>query len=156
MGISTHEVASNPNRAMHTLQLILAARLVSGMSVLSYNNKVGDNRGSHHLSNIYYTWLLYCPGGYRWIAHVLTPKLQPNTTIQWASSTIFVKNCGGILWNVNISVRKKTICQARDLRKLTRSCKHLRLLCPPDPWNLPGTVLLGRFQSSRGVLKSTE
>ena len=26
-----------------------------------------------------------------------------------------------------------TICHARDLWKLARSCKQLRLLCPPDP-----------------------
>ena len=33
------------------------------------------------------------------------------------------------------------------LWKLAQSCKRLQLLCPPDPWNLPGTALL---------LKSTE
>ena len=49
-----------------------------------------------------------------------------------------------------------TICLARDLWKLSRSCKQLRLLCPLEPWNLPGTALPNRFQRSRGVLKSTE
>ena len=31
--------------------------------------------------------------------------------------------------------------------KLARSCKQYCLLCPSDPWNLPGTALLGGFQS---------
>ena len=39
-----------------------------------------------------------------------------------------------------------TICHARNL---AGSCKQLHLLCLPDPWNLSGTALLGRFQSSK-------
>ena len=39
----------------------------------------------------------------------------------------------------------RTIGYARDLWKLARSCKQLHLLCPSDPWNLPGTALLGRL-----------
>ena len=45
-----------------------------------------------------------------------------------------------------------TICHARDMRKLVRSRKQLHLLSPPDPCNLPGTALLGGFQSSCGAL----
>ena len=50
----------------------------------------------------------------------------------------------------------RTICHAWDLWKLSRSCKQLCLLSPPDLWNLPGTALLSGFQSSQGALKSTE
>ena len=49
---------------------------------------------------------------------------------------------------VNIMHTVLTICHSRDLWKLARFCKELRLLCSPDTWNLPGTVLLGGFQSS--------
>ena len=56
-----------------------------------------------------------------------------------------------------ISVIKiRTICHVRDLWKLARSCKQLRLLCSPDPWNFPGAALCRGFQSSHGALKSTE
>ena len=48
----------------------------------------------------------------------------------------------------------RAICHAWDLQKLAQSCKQLHLLCPPDPLNLPGTVLLNGFQSSWGALKS--
>ena len=48
------------------------------------------------------------------------------------------------------------ICQARDLWNLARSCKHFRLLCTSEPWNLPCTALFSGFQSSRGALKSIE
>ena len=36
----------------------------------------------------------------------------------------------------------KVIRHARNLWKLARSSKQLRLLCPPDPWNVQGTVSL--------------
>ena len=49
-----------------------------------------------------------------------------------------------------------TICNVRDLWKYVSSCKRLRLLYPPHPWNLPGTALLRGFQNSQGILKSTE
>ena len=39
----------------------------------------------------------------------------------------------------------RTIFRTWDLWKWSRSCKQLCLLCPPDPWNIPGS----RFQSSR-------
>ena len=55
-----------------------------------------------------------------------------------------------------VVLKLRTICHAPYLWKLARSCKHLRLLCPPDPWNLPGTALLSGFQSSLRALKSTE
>ena len=45
---------------------------------------------------------------------------------------------------------------AQDVWKMAWSCKQLHLLCPPNPWNLPGTALLSGFQSSHGALKSTE
>ena len=57
----------------------------------------------------------------------------------------------------NIAVFKfRIICHAQDLWKLARSCIQMHLLCPPDPWNLPGTALLSGFQNSCGALKSTE
>ena len=37
-----------------------------------------------------------------------------------------------------------------NLWKFAQPFKQLHLLCPPDPWNLPGTALLS------GALKSTE
>ena len=37
------------------------------------------------------------------------------------------------------ALKVRTICHAWDLWKVTWSCKQLRLLCPPDPLNLPGT-----------------
>ena len=48
----------------------------------------------------------------------------------------------------------RTVCHARDLRKLARSCKQLHLLCPPDPKKLPCTALLSGFQSSRELWNS--
>ena len=47
----------------------------------------------------------------------------------------------------------RTICYRRDLWKFAQSCKQLRLLCTPKPWNLPGTALLCGFQSSRHSTK---
>ena len=46
---------------------------------------------------------------------------------------------------LNRVLRVRTIVHARNLWKLARSCKQLRLLCPPDPWNRPGTALLNEF-----------
>ena len=43
------------------------------------------------------------------------------------------------------ALKIRTTCHVRDLWKSARSCKQLRLLCPPDPWNSPGTVLLRGF-----------
>ena len=55
------------------------------------------------------------------------------------------------IYRHSVAVLKiKTICHARDLWKLAQSWKQLRLPCPPDPYNLSGTALLGGFQSSRG------
>ena len=49
-----------------------------------------------------------------------------------------------------IAVSKiRTICHARVLWKMARAWKQLRLLCPPNPWNLPGTALFSGYQSSR-------
>ena len=53
---------------------------------------------------------------------------------------------------VIVSVNNWTICHGRDLWKLSRSFKQLCLLCPPDPWDLPGTALFNGFQSSRGEI----
>ena len=50
--------------------------------------------------------------------------------------------------DVKTSVKIRTICYVRNLWKFARSCKQLCLLCPTDPWNLPGTALLSGFQSS--------
>ena len=47
-------------------------------------------------------------------------------------------------WSAVLNI--KTICHARGLWKLARSCKQLHLLCPPDIWNLPGTTRLSGFQ----------
>ena len=55
-----------------------------------------------------------------------------------------------------VVLKIRTMCHGRDLRKLTWSCKQLHLLCPPDPWNLPGTALLSGCQNSQGALKPTE
>ena len=41
----------------------------------------------------------------------------------------------------------RTICYALELWKLAQSCKQLCLLCPPDPWNFPGTALLMDFKA---------
>ena len=40
----------------------------------------------------------------------------------------------------------KTNGRARDMWKFARACKQLRLLGPPDPGNLPGTVLLSGLE----------
>ena len=56
-----------------------------------------------------------------------------------------------ILYRIAISLKTESR-HARDLWRLAWSCKQLRLPCPPDPWNLPGTALLNH----PGALKSTE
>ena len=64
-----------------------------------------------------------------------------------------------LLWNVvlHLTVLYKavlnirTICHARDLWKLARSCKQVHLLWPPDPWNLPCTALLSGTGASAGM-----
>ena len=61
----------------------------------------------------------------------------------------------GIIYLYTAVFEIRTIWHARDLWKLARFCKQLYLLCPPDPWNIPGTALLSEFQSSRGALEST-
>ena len=53
--------------------------------------------------------------------------------------------------DVIIVFNVKTICHARDLCKLARSCKHLRLLCPSDPCNLQGTDLNRRNRVSYDI-----
>ena len=45
------------------------------------------------------------------------------------------------------NAKNMTFCHVRDLWKLSWSCKQLCSLCPPDPWNLPSTTLLGGFRS---------
>ena len=42
-----------------------------------------------------------------------------------------------------------------DLWKLARSCKQVRILRPPDPWNLPATALINGFNAPGGALIST-
>ena len=37
-------------------------------------------------------------------------------------------------------IKVRNFCHGQELWKLARSCKQLQLLCPPDPWNLPGTA----------------
>ena len=49
----------------------------------------------------------------------------------------------------NTVLKVWAICHARDLWKLTRSPKQLRLLCPPGLWNLLSIALPCRYQSSR-------
>ena len=51
--------------------------------------------------------------------------------------------------NITSVMKIRTICHARGLWKLARSYKQLRLLCPTDPWKLPGTLLLSEFQISQ-------
>ena len=58
--------------------------------------------------------------------------------------------CNNILQYCNVNNR--TMGHARNLWKFTRSCKQLRLLCQPDPWNLPNTALLSAFPLSKTVL----
>ena len=41
----------------------------------------------------------------------------------------------------------RTICHVPDLWKIARSCKKLHSLYPPDPLNLPGAALIGRFRA---------
>ena len=70
-------------------------------------------------------------------------------TLRWWS-------LGAITNNIIAMLTIRIIYHARDLWKLARSYKQLHFLCPPNPCNLPGTVLLSWFQSSHGALKSTE
>ena len=44
------------------------------------------------------------------------------------------------------TVKLMTICNARDLWNLTRSCEQVHLLCPTDLWNLPGAALRSRLK----------
>ena len=55
----------------------------------------------------------------------------------------------------NVVLKISIIGHARDLWKLTRSCKQLRLLCPPNPVKFTSYFFRG-FQSSLEALKSTE
>ena len=59
-----------------------------------------------------------------------------------------------VYWRIYASLglnelKSWTICHARDLWKLARSCKQLCLLCLPYPWSLPGAASLSGFQSPR-------
>ena len=56
----------------------------------------------------------------------------------WTWNDVF--SCRG-RFTVLIPVLKRIIYHARDLWKLTPSCKKVSLLCPTDPWNLPSTAL---------------
>ena len=58
--------------------------------------------------------------------------------------------------SVQAVLKIRTICHARELWNLARSCEQLPLLCLPVPWNLPGTALPSGFQSSCGASKSAE
>ena len=49
-----------------------------------------------------------------------------------------------VSWSFTV-LKIRTICHARDLWKLARSCKELRLPCPPDPYNLLRIALLNGF-----------
>ena len=65
----------------------------------------------------------------------------------------YEKNCASWKLSKNICMwvlpvlKIRIIFHVRDLWKLARICKGC-LLCPPDPWNLPGTALVSGFQSS--------
>ena len=57
----------------------------------------------------------------------------------------------GVLLSIEFDIAElkyREIFYTRDLWKLAGSCKQLRLLCLPDPWNLSGTALLSGIESS--------
>ena len=56
--------------------------------------------------------------------------------------SLFDHCCNRFIFKWNYSVRIRNICHAWGLRKLARSCKQLRLLCPSGPWNSPGKCVL--------------
>ena len=54
------------------------------------------------------------------------------------------------------SRRSNPVTMLKINRTSLLSLVLLRLLYPPDPWNLPGTAVFSGFQSPRGALKCTE
>ena len=49
--------------------------------------------------------------------------------------------------NTVSELKIRTIFHAQDLWKLARSCKQLRMLCPPNPWHLLGIYCITQWIS---------
>ena len=55
----------------------------------------------------------------------------------------------GLFWSPIGSRRAARGTRICETHLLARSCKQLHLVCLPDPWNLPGTILFsGKLPSS--------
>ena len=61
-----------------------------------------------------------------------------------------------VIWLLSSVEKLKAISDARDMWKFVQFCKHMRLLCPQNVWNLQGTALLRGFQTLCGILEFTE
>ena len=76
-------------------------------------------------------------------------------TLLWLCLTSWYRNQSNAYGSYAV-FEFRIICYARYLWKLVPFCLPLRILCPPDPWNLPGAALLCGFRSLRGALKYTK
>ena len=133
--------------------------------------------GMHKMRSLYTTHLhgwrfvVFCYGLLRYWSisfRVTSPVLCQSYSCPRASDATLGDMGGSVMWPQQIKQSRtliscgmlsgiaasniRTICHARDLWKFTRSCKQLRLQCPP--WNFPGTAFLSGFHSSRGALNS--
>ena len=96
--------------------------------------------------------------------YVINIRPYPWGLLHWhwgnlGASEVTVKGAGNIDLNLTTKLMAQTavlkisaIRHARNLRKLARSYKELRLMCPPDPQNLPGTALFSGNPPSKTVL----
>ena len=85
-----------------------------------------------------FSWLTVCHSRILWFFYTNNLFIQSAKILTCYSYCIAISQCTHNDKNMshNLPALKiRTICDARDLWKLARSCKLLHSLCPPDPWN---------------------
>ena len=145
---------------MHMVCAVLCLVVVRYRSVYLYRTVLKIMMTSTN-GNIFFALLALCAGnslvtGEFPLQRLVTRsfdvffELQVNKRLNQQSWGWWIEMPSRSLWrhgNVNLSCQRHV--------KIGSVLQTLSLLCPPDPWYLPGTSLLSGFQSSRGALKTT-
>ena len=79
-----------------------------------------------------------------WLVVYMVPSHQLDQKV--LSIEALVANCR--MYTV-VVFKIRTICHARDLLKLSQSCKQLCLLCSPRPMTFTYCLILGSFETTQ-------